>query len=98
MASEGYSSATFHDSIVRVGVEMLTPTLTSALAAAESDSVPGLDPEVEPIKVLLQVTESLGVAEFAEAPVLTFKPSNVYGIRYPFSSICFNPPQRNRLP
>lgn len=49
MASEGYSSATFHDSIVRVGVEMLTPTLTSALAAAESDSVPGLDPEVEPI-------------------------------------------------
>ena len=65
-----YSWAISQDSIVRVCVEIFTPTLTSTLPVAELAEVPQ------------SISES--VAELAEA---LSAPSNLYGIRYPFSSI-----------
>ena len=62
-SSRSYDSGViFQDSIVRVWVEMFTPTLTSTLP----------------------------VAELAEASSSLSAPSNLYGIRYPFSSICLS--------
>lgn len=70
-SSRSYDSGViFQDSIVRVWVEMFTPTLTSTLPVAELAEVPQ------------SISES--VAELAEA---LSAPSNLYGIRYPFSSI-----------
>ena len=68
-----YSKETFQDSIVRVWVEMFTPTLTSLLWDAEL------------VEALRSVAEP---AEAIEAASCLSESSNLYGIKYPFSSIC----------
>lgn len=78
---------------MRVWVEMFTPTLTSNLPVA------GLVSVTEPVEASLLVVKpvasigsetSLVTDSAADAALPPSAPSNLYGIKYPFSSICLS--------